>query len=203
MGALCGRRGALAGGLKPLGRKNYGSIGHLPGSRLGSGDHHVHEGQARIACEKERPADFIIVQEKLDGSNVGVARLEDGSVVALSRAGYLAQTSPHQQHHRFAAWVRDREEMFRSLLETGQRVVGEWLDVAHGTRYELPHEPFVVLDLMVGAERALWIDVDDWAEDAGLPMPCILGIGSAMSVEAADAALGEHGRNTVCTGVAA
>jgi len=56
---------------KPLGRKSYGSIPHLPGSRLGPGDYHAHEGQARIATEKARDKhDKIYVQEKLDGSNV-------------------------------------------------------------------------------------------------------------------------------------
>ena len=50
---------------KPLGQKAYGSIPHLPGSRLGVGDHHVTHGQAKIATEKPRDKhDFIIVQEK-------------------------------------------------------------------------------------------------------------------------------------------
>lgn len=39
---------------KPLGRRAYGSIGHLPGSRLGPGDHHVPEGQGRICTERTR-----------------------------------------------------------------------------------------------------------------------------------------------------
>jgi hypothetical protein len=53
---------------KPLGQKAYGSIPHLPGSRLGEGDHHVSEGQAIIATKKARDKnDLIIVQEKLDG----------------------------------------------------------------------------------------------------------------------------------------
>jgi hypothetical protein len=34
--------------LKPLGRKSYGSIPHLPGSRLGPGDYCISEGQAPI-----------------------------------------------------------------------------------------------------------------------------------------------------------
>lgn len=34
---------------KPLGIKAYGSIPHLPGSRLGAGDHHLAIGQALIA----------------------------------------------------------------------------------------------------------------------------------------------------------
>ncbi|MCI0399412.1 MAG: hypothetical protein L0332_01205 [Chloroflexi bacterium] len=39
---------------KPLGRKNYGHIPHLPNSRMGPGDHKCHEGQARIATVKTR-----------------------------------------------------------------------------------------------------------------------------------------------------
>lgn len=49
------------------GIKAYGSIPHLPGSRLGPGDHHVTEGQARICTERGRDRhDFITVTEKLD-----------------------------------------------------------------------------------------------------------------------------------------
>jgi len=51
---------------KPLGRKNYGHIPYLPGSRMGPGDHKCHEGQARIATAKVRDKnDEIFVQEKL------------------------------------------------------------------------------------------------------------------------------------------
>jgi len=39
---------------KPLGMKNYGHIAHLPGSRMGPGDHSCELGQARIATLKAR-----------------------------------------------------------------------------------------------------------------------------------------------------
>jgi hypothetical protein len=62
---------------KPLGIKNYGHIPHLRGSRMGVGDHTCHDGQSRIATAWVRDRhDEVIVQEKLDGSNVGVARLD-------------------------------------------------------------------------------------------------------------------------------
>src|SRR5580692_34167 len=112
---------------KPLGRKNYGSIPHLPGSRMGPGDHHCHVGQEVICCQRVRDRhDEVIVTEKLDGSNVGVARIGD-EILALGRAGYLAQSSKYEQHQLFAAWVREREERFRAALLPGQRIVGEWL----------------------------------------------------------------------------
>lgn len=138
---------------KPLNGKGYGSIGHLPHSRLGPGDHKVTDGQARICLEKERDfRDTIIVQEKLDGSNCCVAKV-NGEIVPITRAGYIASQSPYEQHHLFFKWVLNNHERFNELLEEGERVVGEWLALAHGTRYELKHEPFVVFDIMKEQER--------------------------------------------------
>jgi hypothetical protein len=138
---------------KPLGRKSYGSIGHLPGSRMGSGDHSCPEGYHRICCEKVRDKfDRVYVQEKLDGSCVSVALL-DGVILPLGRAGWPAESSPYLQHRHFANWVRCNEDRFRSVLRDGERIVGEWLAQAHGTIYELQHEPFVAFDIMRDSVR--------------------------------------------------
>ena len=49
---------------KPLGRKAYGSIGHLAGSRMGPTDSQVHEGQSAICTTKARPGDTIVIKER-------------------------------------------------------------------------------------------------------------------------------------------
>lgn len=177
--------------LKPLGQKNYGSIGHLPSSRLGPGDHCVTEGQARIACEKKRDKhDTIIVQEKLDGSNVGVCKV-GGKIIALSRSGYPASTSPYEQHHLFDRWVIENADRFDALLAEGERVCGEWLVMAHGTIYRLEHEPFVAFDLMRGSARCPYAEFIDRAWD--FVTPHVISMGEPMSVADAMAALGPHG----------
>ena len=52
----------MSKGYKPLGKKAYGSIALLPNSRVTPADHHCHEGQARIATEKQRDRhDEVIV----------------------------------------------------------------------------------------------------------------------------------------------
>lgn len=138
---------------KPLGHRSYGSIPHLPGSRVGPKDYHISEGQARIATEKVRDKhDLVIIQEKLDGSNVAVAKL-DGKILALTRAGYLATTSEYQQHHFFAKWVELNTHLFEDVLQDGERICGEWLAQAHGTIYRLRHDPFVAFDLMSRNKR--------------------------------------------------
>lgn len=147
-------KAALEKTVKPLGGKAYGSIGHLPNSRLGPGDHSVHAGQGVICCEKARDKhDRIIVQEKLDGSCVSVALIE-GEVLALTRAGYLANTSPYDQHHLWSDWVEANALRFRDVLREGERICGEWLAQAHGTIYDLRNlEPFGAFDIFSGGKR--------------------------------------------------
>ncbi len=139
--------------VKPLGRRAYGSIGHLPQSRMGPGDHSVHAGQGDICIKRPRDKhDLIIVQEKLDGSCVSVAKL-NGTLHALGRAGWPAVSSKYEQHRLFADWVLANWDRFDRLLGEGERVVGEWLAQAHGTLYSLRHEPFVPFDIMRGDVR--------------------------------------------------
>jgi hypothetical protein len=88
------------------------------------------------------------VQEKVDGSNCTVAKI-DGKIIALGRAGYLAESSPYLQHQLFAKWVAKNYNRFNELLNDGERLCGEWMIQAHGTRYNLPHEPYIVFDLFI------------------------------------------------------
>lgn len=167
---------------KPLGHKAYGSIPHLSSSRLGPGDHYCDPGQESIATKKARDGfDLVIVQEKLDGSNCAVAKI-DGEIVPLVRAGYRAETSPYEQHHLFAKWVAQEKERFDAALQEGERLVGEWLIQAHGTRYNLPHEPFVVFDLMRGQVRALYLELMRRVHPHGFRTPFLVHIGGPVSV---------------------
>lgn len=171
---------------KPLNQKSYGSIGHLPNSRMGIGDHHCHEGQAIIATKKTRDKhDRIIVQEKLDGSNVGIAKIEN-EIYPLTRAGYLANTSKYQHHCVFYDWAIRQKKRFLELLEDGERLCGEWLYQAHGTRYNLPHEPFVGFDIMNKHERLVYDEFDERTNKFDIIVPNLLSYGAGcVSVEEA------------------
>ncbi|HEY3242137.1 MAG TPA: RNA ligase family protein [Phycisphaerae bacterium] len=177
---------------KPLGHKSYGTIGHLPGSRQGRDDVGIGPGQARICLEKARDRhDRIIVQEKLDGTNVAVANV-GGQVIPLIRAGYPAVSSHYEQHRLFAVWVFERLDLF-AFLKPGERLAGEWLAQAHGTRYQLRHDPFVAFDIMRnGHERAPF---DEFVERiAGkLTTPTMLHTGGPCAIAAVMAMLGEFG----------
>lgn len=190
---------ALTHSKKPLGIKNYGSIAHLPNSRMGEADHKISEGQARIATVKTRDKhDRVIVQEKLDGSNVGVA-LMNGVLLPLGRSGYLAADSPYEQHWRFAQWVFTQQDRFLAVLQEGDRLCGEWLLQAHGTRYDLPHEPFVAFDLMRGTTRATYAEFSQRVSKADFVLPRLLHEGAAFSVDAALEAIATSGHGALDT----
>jgi hypothetical protein len=160
---------------------------------MGPSDHHCHEGQARIATQKARDRhDYIIVLEKLDGSNVAVARLGE-RIVALTRAGYIASTSPYEQHHHFEKWAHRNRDRFMAVLQDGQRLVGEWLMQAHGTRYALKHEPFVAFDLMTGQERTTFDLFLAQIEPGEFVTPHLLHRGGPLSIEDALRTLGLYG----------
>ncbi len=168
---------------KPLGQKAYGSIPHLSGSRLGPKDYSACPGHEQILTVKARKGDTIVVEEKLDGSCCAVAKV-NSEIVPLSRAGYLAGTSPYRQHHLFAAWTYARQDHFLAALQEGQRLVGEWVLQAHGTRYDVEHADrlFRPFDLMVGTKRLGRNAVFQAAARCGLlPVP-LLHVGGPLPV---------------------
>lgn len=177
---------------KPLGGKAYGHIPHLPGSRVGPGDHKIGEGQARILTERTRDRhDHVFVEEKLDGSCVSVARV-DGKLFALTRAGYEATTSKYAQHMLWDEWFWDNYARFDALLQEGERIVGEWLAQAHGTRYDLTcRDPFAPFDIMTGITRLPREQFWDRVKDE-FDVPALVCEG-ATSIEAAMELLGERG----------
>lgn len=184
---------------KPLGGKAYGHIPHLPGSRIGPGDHRCHPGQARICTEKPRDKhDVIIVQEKIDGSCVSVALLND-EILALTRAGYPAISSKYRMHYLFDKWVKKNEERFCTILFEGERVIGEWLVHAHGTRYNLQHEPFVAFDIMTGTERMVHEDFFKRVARAGIIAPLTLfkGYGASSPIERVKTVIQRSGHGAI------
>ena len=183
---------------KPLGRKAYGSIAHLPGSRLGPADHSVNPGQARICEAKLRSSlDRVIVTEKLDGSNVAIARI-DRDIIALNRAGYRAETSPYEVHQRFASWVAEwAAEHGPDILHHGEVLHLEWLAMAHGTIYQLetPATPFAVFDISQNGARLPFDRMMERADALYLPTVHILSDGPPLPIPDMLELLGERGHH--------
>ncbi len=174
--------------MKPILQKNYGSIGHLPNSRLGAGDHSLNDAQAAILTDKARDyKDLIIVQEKLDGANVGIMRHE-GRLIGLTRKGHRCIESPLEQFQMFQRWIIKHQDEFDFLLE-GERLVGEWVAMAHGTKYKCDgyfNGPFYAFDLFDSNNQRLPYLKFIVRIGANIPSAQLLHIGSPISTKKID-----------------
>lgn len=184
--------------IKPLGGKAYGSIGHLPQSRLGPGDWSIHEGQARICLEKPRNGDRVICTEKIDGSCMAVANI-DGAIVPLTRSGYRAGAGTYEHLRVFEKYVSNNWSVFMEVLRPGERIVGEWTAMAAGTRYDRLHprfSPFIAFDIFRGKDRVLRDEFERVTWAAGMETASILYDGPlGFSIEQALAELGPNGKH--------
>lgn len=172
--------------MKPLNVKNYGSIGHLSNSKLGSGDHFINHGQERILTEKPRDKnDLIIVSEKYDGSNVGIAKI-DNKIYPLTRSGHKASESKFNQHLAFSDWVYSNIGLWIDILDNGERITGEWMMQAHGIKYDIKNniDPVVFFDYFDKHNNRMTFDkLEDLKSLYDLKLPRVLHKGSSVSVD--------------------
>jgi len=172
----------------------YPSIPHLPGSRLGPSERVIGAHQRSMLTERaRRPRDRVIVQEKLDGSCVCAWRRGD-QLLALGRGGDLAALSANPGRRLWADWAASQSARFLALLGDGERACGEWMALAHGERYELHHEPFVLFDLFDADNRPISFKaLVERATAERFVTPHLLHAGAPIGVEAIDRALGPRG----------
>ncbi len=164
--------------------KAYGSIPHLPESRLGKGDHKINEGMTKIATKTPRDwKDVVIVTEKLDGSCCAVYKESNNNIIALTKSGNIACKSELRHLQLFNYWVCKYQRIFNLLLEDGERCVGEWLAQAHGTIYKLKHEPYVVFDIMRGKNRVCYQELIYRCYKYGIITPKLISFGLPISVK--------------------
>ena len=137
----------------------YPRTPHLFGSRGTDDDKHLGQRES---------LDFIadaslIVEEKLDGTNVGVHFTSAGRMVLQCR-GHEIGTGMHAQYDLFKQWTMGKRPVLEAMLEDRLLLFGEWLYARHSVHYRrLPHYFFefdiydkqrqVFLDLASRLER--------------------------------------------------
>lgn len=173
--------------------KQYPRIPHLPGSQGTEDDRDAGRAFAARCTEAAGAEDRVLITEKLDGTCVAIARL-DGELVALGREGRRCEASRNRGRRAFAAWVAAQPARWAPLRD-GERVILEWLALTHGVRYQLPHEPAVVLDLFDARGRRPLDEARRAAARLGLPSAAQLSDGPARPIAEALAALGPRGRH--------
>ena len=86
----------------------------------------------------------IHVSEKLDGANVGIAKVRNRLI--LQKRGGMIQDGDHPQYGRFKAWAWENYSKFEQLPD-GCTLFGEWLWAKHSIRYTKLTSHFVAFDV--------------------------------------------------------
>ncbi len=118
----------------------------------------------------------VVVEEKLDGANLGLSIGGDGCVRAQNRGQYL-QPPFGGQFARLGAWLAAREGALFDALDSHLIAFGEWCAAKHSLDYTALPDWWLVFDIYDRREGHFWSTLrrDDWACDLGLPtVPALL-----------------------------
>lgn len=97
----------------------------------------------------------VVVEEKLDGANLGLSLTPDGNVRTQNRGQYLAE--PYAgQFARLPAWLGQHDEVLRSALTPNLILFGEWCAARHSLDYATLPDWFLLFDVYDSAAGRFW-----------------------------------------------
>jgi ATP-dependent RNA circularization protein (DNA/RNA ligase family) len=100
-------------------------------------------------------ADDVVVEEKLDGANLGFSLAPDGSLRAQNRGQYLAD--PHAgQFARLPDWLSLHGDALRSALTPDLMLFGEWCAARHSLDYASLPDWLLIFDVYDKASGRFW-----------------------------------------------
>ena len=113
----------------------YPRTPHLFGSTGTDDDKHLDEERSQHFIDD----DSLIVEEKIDGTNVGIHFADNGQLVLQCR-GHLITEGMHPQYDLFKQWAAVKRNELEQVLEDRFILYGEWVYAKHSIHYlELTH----------------------------------------------------------------
>jgi hypothetical protein len=114
---------------------NYPRTPHLFGSKGTDDDKHMGEDESHHFLSDKS----LIVEEKLDGTNVGIHFTVEREMVLQCR-GHLITEGMHPQYDLFKQWNAVKRSVLEDRLADRYLLFGEWLYARHSVQYrQLPH----------------------------------------------------------------
>ena len=111
----------------------YPRTRHIIGSSLQKGD------KDDYISYEELEEKHLVIEEKIDGANVGISFDEDWNLKLQSRGHYLVG-GDYSQFDQFKTWANTYKEVFFDILGTRYIMYAEWMSNFHSLFYdELPH----------------------------------------------------------------
>jgi ATP-dependent RNA circularization protein (DNA/RNA ligase family) len=97
----------------------------------------------------------VVVEEKLDGANMGISFCPDGDVRVQNRGQFL-QLPMRGQFEKLHGWLRPRVDLLFDALGEDLILFGEWCAARHSIDYERLPDWYVVFDVYDRKKRRFW-----------------------------------------------
>lgn len=120
----------------------YPRTPHLFGSKGTDDDKHLSErDSAKFIADPT-----LIIEEKLDGTNVGI-HFDDRGELVLQCRGHLITPGMHPQYDLFKQWCQVKREVLLERLEKRYILFGEWMYAKHTIHYRQLSHYFFEFDI--------------------------------------------------------
>ncbi|EKD34141.1 MAG: DNA ligase III-like protein [uncultured bacterium] len=97
----------------------------------------------------------VIVEEKIDGANLGVSVNQNGVLRLQNRGDYLREPFAGQ-FKKLSAWIAPRANDLISMLGNTLILFGEWCAARHSVAYDRLPDWFLVFDIYDSSTMRFW-----------------------------------------------
>lgn len=97
----------------------------------------------------------VVVEEKLDGANLGISVSTEGDVRAQNRGQFL-QLPMKGQFEKLNFWLKSRSDALFDLLGNDLILFGEWCAARHSLNYDHLPDWLLIFDVYDKKSRQFW-----------------------------------------------
>lgn len=121
----------------------------------------------------------VIVEEKVDGANLGLSVDESGELRAQNRGSYISRNSAAPQFRTLFPWLAAHEISLINALSPNLILFGEWCYAVHSVRYSKLKDWFLAFDVYDRCRTEFWSASrrDDLARGLGIATVPLLARG--------------------------
>lgn len=98
----------------------------------------------------------VVIEEKVDGANVGFSVGADGRIRAQSRGNFLAPGRSHAQWNPLWPWLAHREHALVAALGSERMLFGEWCHARHTIACDALPDWFLAFDVFEPGKGLFW-----------------------------------------------
>ncbi|MFN0070325.1 MAG: RNA ligase family protein [Chloroflexota bacterium] len=99
--------------------------------------------------------DSVIVEEKIDGANLGISVDSDGEIHVRNRGNFL-EPPYFGQFQRLQYWLCCHQAALFDCLHDGLTLYGEWLAARHSVAYDKLPDWFIAFDIYDQKAERFW-----------------------------------------------